>query len=391
MILRLAILLTAISTLPAFADTTIKVGNILALSGDGATVGQHLLQAENLYIKTHADALPPGVHIDLITRDDASKPDNTKRLAQELIVRDHVQMISGIAMSPQGFAIAPVVTEAKVPAILMNATTSSITRASPYLVRFSHSNWQMSYEIGIWAAKHGIKTVYSMVADYAAGIDVENAFIRGFTDNGGKMVGSDHTPLSTTDYLPYMQRVKAAKPDALFYFEVTGPATIATAKAFADADLRGAGIQMIGSGDMVPDDQLPQTGATAAGMVNTSLYTQVLKNPANEAFLKLWRAEFGPEAVPDFTAIAGWNGMEAIYGAVRKLGAGATGDAAMDYFKHYSDANTPQGPISIDPETRDIILDVYLCKVTKVGDHWENVPFDTMKDVKDPWKMLNPL
>jgi branched-chain amino acid transport system substrate-binding protein len=326
----------------------------------------------------------------MITRDDASKPDNLKRLAQELIVRDHVSMLAGISMSPQGFAVAPVVTEAKIPAILMNATTSSITRASPYMVRFSHSNWQMSYEIGIWAAKHGLKTVYILVADYAAGIDVEAAFRRGFTDNGGTIVGSDHTPLSTTDYLPYMQRVKAAKPDALFYFEITGPATIATAKAVAAAGLREAGIQMIGSGDMVPDDQLPQTGPVAAGMVNTSLYTKTLNTPANIEFLKAWRAEYGADSVPDFSSIAAWNGMRAIFAAVRALGANATGDAAMEFFKHYKDADTPQGPIAIDPETRDIVLDVYLCRVTKVGDEWQNVPFDVMKDIKDPWKMLNP-
>ena len=384
------VLLAIMANRPALADTTIKIGNLLALTGDGATVGQHLLQAENLYIKSHGHELPSGTHIEMITRDDASKPDNLKRLAQELIVRDHVQMLAGISMSPQGFAVAPLLTEAKIPGILMNATTSSITRASPYIVRFSHSNWQMSYAIGIWAAKHGIRTAYVMVADYAAGLDVEAAFRRGFTDNGGSIIGADHTPLSTTDYLPYMQRVKAAKPDALFYFEITGPATIATAKAFADADLRGAGIRLIGSGDMVPDDELAQTGATAEGMINTSLYTQSLNTPANIAFLKTWHAAFGADALPDFTSIAGWNAMAAIYATVRQLGDRATGDAAMEFLSHYRDADTPEGPIAIDPATRDIVLDVYLCRVQKVGDHWENVPFDTIKDVKDPWKLLNP-
>jgi branched-chain amino acid transport system substrate-binding protein len=372
------------------AADTVKIGNILALTGDGAAIGQHIQQGEALYVKLHKADLPAGTDIELITRDDGSKPDNTRRLAQELIVRDHVQMIAGITLSPQGFAIAPVLTEAKVPAVLMNATTGSITRSSPYIVRFSHSNWQMAYSIGQWAAKNNIKSAYTLVADYAAGTDMEAAFKRGFGDAGGSVVGSDRTPLSTTDYLPYMQRVKAAKPQALFIFEIAGPATIAVFKAFGDAGLREAGVLAIGSGDVVPDDELSQTGEAALGMVDASIYTTAVKTPGNEAFVAAWTKEYGASAVPSFEAVAGWNGMAAIFEAVKALGVKATGDAALEILAHYKNPDAPQGPMSIDPETHDIVQNVYLAKVQKSGSGFVNAPFDTIKDVKDPWKLLNP-
>jgi branched-chain amino acid transport system substrate-binding protein len=390
MLSRLALSLACLSCVPAHADTVIKVGNILALTGAGASVGEHIKQGEDLYQKLHAKDLPAGTRVELLTRDDASKPDDTKRIAQEMIVRDHVSMIAGITLSPQGFSIAPVITEAKVPAILMNATTGSITRSSPYIVRFSHSNWHMSYTIGEWAAKHGIKNAYAVVADYAAGLDMEAAFAKGFTSNGGTMIGSDHTPLSTTDYLPYLQRVKAAKPEALFYFEIAGAATIAFDKAAAAADIAADHIQLVGSGDVVPDDELPQVGPTVAGMLNASLYSVDLKTPANEAFLKEWKAAYGADNEPTFEGVAAWNGMDAIYSVVKQLGAKSTGDAAMAVLKAYKNPTSPQGPIAIDPDTRDIVCDVYLGRITQVGDRWQNVQFDVVKDVKDPWKLLNP-
>jgi branched-chain amino acid transport system substrate-binding protein len=389
LLMTLALVAWFLPATQAYADQTIKIGNILALTGPGASLGQHMQQAQTLYMKLHNGDLPAGTKIELITRDDGSKPDDTRRLAQELIVRDRVQMIAGITLSPQGFSVAPVVTEAKIPAVLMNATTGSITRSSPYIVRFSHSNWQMAYTIGEWAAKNNIKNVYTLVADYAAGIDMEAAFKRAFADNGGTIVGSDRTPLTTTDFLPYMQRVKSAAPQALFIFQITGPATIATFKAYNDSGLREAGIPVIGSGDIVPDHELKQTGAAALGMINASIYMAGLKNPANEAFLKAWKAEYGDEA-PPFESVAAWDGMAAIYAAVSKLGSKATGDAAMDFLKNYKTDDAPQGPISIDPETRDIIQNVYLGKIERENGGYTNVPFETIKNVKDPWKVLNP-
>lgn len=379
----------AASITGARADEVVKIGNLLALTGVGAAIGQHVQMAEELYMKLHKSDLPKGITIDLITRDTAGKPENTRRLAQELIVRDHVQMLSGFMLSPEGFSVAPVVTEAKVPAVIMNASTGSITRASPYIVRFSHSNWQMAHTIGQWAAKNGYKSAYSMVADYAAGLDMEAAFARGFTDAGGKMLGSDHTPLSTTDFLPYMDRIKAAKPQALFMFEIAGSATVAMWKGYADAGLTAAGVTPIGTGDIVPEDELSQTGPAALGMIGASIYSQDLKTPENAAFLKAWRAAYPQEHEVDFGEVAAWNAMAGIYQVVDKLGVKATGDAAMAVFKGMK-LTGPNGPIEIDPQTRDIIENVYLTKVEKQGSGYVNVPFQTIPMVKDAWKELNP-
>ncbi len=379
----------AFAVQPAVADTVVKIGNILSLTGQGAALAEHIQQAETLYIKLHKGDLPAGTSVELITRDDASKPDNTKRLAQELIVRDKVQMLAGIVLSPQGFSVAPVATEAKVPVVIMNATTGSITRASPYIVRFSHSNWQMAYALGEWAAQNGFKKSYAMVADYAAGLDMEAAYKAGFESKGGAMIGSDHTPLTTTDFLPYMDRVKAAKPDSLFIFEVAGSATVATWKAFADSGLKSMGVTPVGSGDIVPETELKETGPAAEGMINASIYTEDLKTPANEAFVAAYQKEYGKNIEVSFESVAAWNGMAAIFEVVKKLGAKATGDAAMDIFKTIK-LDGPSGRIWIDPETRDIVQPVYLGKITKTPEGYANVPFQTIPDVKDAWKILNP-
>ena len=373
---------------PAAAEV-VRIGNILSLTGPGATLGQHILQAEELYIKLHQKDLPAGTTIELITRDDGSKADNTRRLAQELVVRDKVAMIAGIVLSPSGFSVAPVATEAKVPVVIMNATTGSITRASPYLVRFSHSNWQMAHTLGEWAAQNGFKRSYVLVADYAAGLDMQAAFSAGFSGKGGQIIGADHAPLTTTDFLPYMERVKAAKPDSLFIFGVAGNGTVAMWKAYADAGLKSQGVVALGSGDVVPETELKQTGPAAEGMISASIYTEDLQTPANQAFLAAFRAAYGKDTELSFESVGAWDGMAAIFEVVRKLGANATGDAAMELFSHMR-LDGPSGEVSIDPQTRDIVQPVYLGRIQKVGDAYVNVPFATIPAVKDAWKILNP-
>jgi branched-chain amino acid transport system substrate-binding protein len=365
-------------------------GAVFSLSGPGANIGDHMARGADLYVKLHQKDLPPGVSVELVTRDDGSNAAATKRLAQELVVRDHVQLLAGMTLSPSGFAVAPVATEAKMPVVLMNATTGSITRGSPYIVRFSHSNWQMAYTLGIWAAKHGIKNASTLVADYAAGLDNEAAFIKGFTDNGGAIEGKEHTPLNTNDYLPYMDRIKATKPQALFVFTLAGPATIATMKAFSDAGLQGGGVQLLGTGDEVPDDELAQIGAAETGMIDASIYIASDKRPANVAFVKAWKEAYGAEAEPDFGAVGAYTGMAAIFDMIKKTGGRFTGDAAMAILSNYKSADNPQGAVAIDPATRDVVQSVYIAKVEKNGDHYVNVPFETVSDVKDPWKLLNP-
>jgi branched-chain amino acid transport system substrate-binding protein len=385
---RSAVIL-AFLALPAHA-ASVKVGLIVSLSGPGAEIGQTIKRGVDLYVKLHKSELPLGIDLDIITRDDGSNAATTKRLAQELVVRDQVQMLAGITLSPSGFSVASVATEAKIPVVMMNATTGSITRSSPYIVRFSHSNWQMAFTLGIWAAKHGITSAYTLVADYAAGLDNEAAFKRGFADNGGTIVASDHAPVATTDYLPYIDRIKAAKPQSLFVFTIAGPATIATMKAFGDAGLRDASVQLLATGDEVPDDELPEVGPAALGILNASIYTASDPRPVNQTFVQAWKQEYGPQAEPDFAAVGAWGGNSAIFSAVKQLGAGATGDAPLSVLSHFSDPDAPQGPISIDPASRDIIQNVYICKVEKRGDRYENAILETNEAVHDPWKLLNP-
>lgn len=380
--------LAVLAAAPARAETVFKIGNILSLSGFAASVGQHILESEKLWLKLHAHDLP-GIKIDLITRDDNSQTDATRRIAQELVVRDHVNILAGITLSPQGFSVAKVATEAKIPVVIMNASTSSITRASPYIVRFAASNWQMAYPLGQYLAQHGYKTAYTNAADYAAGIDLANAFTAGFESKGGKLVGADRTPLSTTDFLPYMQRVLPVKPQLLYEFQIPGSATTAWFRAFHDARLKEAGVTATGIGNTVPDNELQQTGAEAEGMITASAYVGSLTNPQNIAFIKIWKKEFGPDATPAFEAVQAWDGMDGVQQMLKKVGPKASGDQMMAAFKQVK-FNGPNGPVEIDPQTRDAIQNIYIGKIEKSGGKWQTKVLATLPMVKDPWKILHP-
>lgn len=372
------------------AAQTVKVGMVVGVSGPGADIGESMVRGADLYLALHGKDLPAGVKVELIKRDDASNPDRTKRLAQELVVREKVQLLTGVTLSPQALTIAPVATQARVPTLIMNATTGSLTRSSPYFVRFSYANWQMAYTMGAWAARHDIRSAYTLVADYAAGHDMEAGFKRGFEDNGGRIVGSDRTPMGTTDYLPAMARIKAAAPKSLFVFTLSGAPSIATMKAFRDSGLQAVGVQLLSTAQNVSDQQLPQTGPASLGMINSAVYIATDPRPSAKAFLAAYQKAYGQNAYPDLPAVAAWNSMEAVFGIIKKHGANFTSDQAMDVLSNWASANTPAGPIAIDPATRDIVHEVSLAKIQKVGDRYENVAFDVVKDVKDPWKLVNP-
>ncbi|MDP9994019.1 branched-chain amino acid transport system substrate-binding protein [Variovorax boronicumulans] len=372
------------------AAQTVKVGMVVGISGPGADIGESMVRGADLYLALHGKDLPSGVKVELIKRDDGSNPDRTKRLAQELVVRDKVQLLTGVTLSPQALTIAPVSTEAKIPTLIMNATTGSLTRNSPYFVRFSYANWQMAYTMGAWAAKHDIKSAYTLVADYAAGHDMEAGFKRGFEDNGGSIIGSDRTPMGTTDYLPAMARIKSAAPKSLFVFTLSGAPSIATMKAFRDSGLQAAGVQLLSTAQNVSDQQLPQTGPASLGMINSAVYIATDPRPSSKQFLTAFKAAYGQNAFPDLPAVAAWNSMEAVFGIIKKHGPNFTSDQAMDVLKNWKSPNTPAGPIAIDPVTRDIVHEVSLAKIQKVGEQYENVAFDVVKDVKDPWKAVNP-
>ncbi len=280
----------AVGFATAASAQTVKLGVVDTYSGPFAAVGEQLDRGIRLYVKLHEKDLPPGVKLEIIRRDDTGpNPEVAKRMAQELITRDHVQLLAGAIYTPNALAIAPLATEAKVPFIVMNAGTAMITTKSPYIARVSFTMWQSSYPLGSWAAKSGIKKAYTAVSDYGPGIDAEAAFAKGFTDAGGQIVGSVHMPLVNPDYVPFMQRAKDAGPDAVFAFVPAGKDATALMKTFGDLGLKQAGIKLIGPGDITTDEELQNMGDVVLGVVTAFHYSAASTRPANQAFVKAYQ------------------------------------------------------------------------------------------------------
>ena len=368
---------------------TVKIGVINTYSGPLAAAGDQMERGIKLYLKLHEKELPPGVKLELIRRDDTGpKPEVAKRLAQELITRDHVQLLTGVIWTPNALAIAPLATEAKVPFIIMNAGTAMITTKSPYIVRLSFTLWQSSYPLGPWAAKNGIKKVYTAVSDYGPGIDAEQAFTKGFGDAGGQIVGGVRMPVTNVDFVPFLQRAKDAHPDAVFAFVPAGKEATSFMKAFGDLGMPQAGIKLIGPGDITTDEELQGMGDVALGTITMHHYSAAAKRPANEAFVKAYKAEFGADQEPGFMVADSYDSMAAIFHVIEAQKGKIDPDKTIALLKGWKD-DSPRGPIMIDPETRDIVQNEYMRKVEKVNGKLANVEFETIPMVKDPWKEIN--
>ena len=376
---------------PAAAADTIRIGFITSYSGFLAQAGDSMDKGVSLYLKTHEKDLPPGVRIELIKRDDtSSNADVGKRQAQELITRDHVQILAGLVASPIAAAIAPLTAEAKVPLVIMNAAGSAIPRISPYVVRVSFTIWQQAYPMGKWAAQQGWKKGYSAVSDYIPGHDGEAGFAKGFTDGGGEMLGSLQFPPANPDFAPFVQRIKDAKPDVVFVFVPGGKQATGFMKAWTDLGLGAAGIKLVGTQDIVTDDELPNMGEAPLGIVTAGIYSVAGKRPPNQAFLAAWTQEYGDGVIPNYVAVGGWDGMAAIFDVIKQTGGTFDGDRAMAILKTWKNPDSPRGPIEIDPATRDIVQTVYIRRVEQQNGRLANVEFDSIPLVKDPWKELNP-
>jgi branched-chain amino acid transport system substrate-binding protein len=368
---------------------TVKVGVINTYSGPLAAAGEQIDRGIRLYVKLHEKDLPPGVKIELVRRDDTGpNPEVAKRLAQELITRDKVQLLTGVVWTPNALAMAPLVTEAKVPFIIMNAGTAMITTKSPYIVRLSFTLWQSSYPMGIWAAKHGLKSVYILVSDFGPGIDAEAAFTKAFTEAGGTIAGSVRMPVSTPDFVPFLQRAKDAKPDAVFSFVPAAKEATGLMKAFGDLGLGTAGIKLIGPGDLTTDEELPGMGDAAIGTLTMHHYSAAGVRPANQAFVAAYKAEFGAKEEPGFIAADAFDGMAAIFHVVIEQNGKIDPDRSIELLKGWKH-ESPRGPIMIDPETRDIVQNEYLRRVDKVDGQLRNTEIETIPMVKDPWKEIN--
>jgi branched-chain amino acid transport system substrate-binding protein len=388
----IVLLAAAGASLPAsLAAQTVKVGLINSYTGFVAQPADQGQKGFDLYVKLHEKDLPPGVKIELLRRDDTSNPEVGKRLAQELITRDHVQLLTGIVLSPVAAAVAPMTAEAKVPLLLdLAAAGAAIPRLSPYVARISFTLWQESYPIGKWAAEQGWKTGYTAVSDFIPGHDAEAAFTKAFTDGGGKMIGSVRFPPSNPDFSPFVQRIKDAKPDVVFIFVPAGTQATAMIKAMKDLGLREAGINVVAPQDLLPDEELPRMGDTPLGLITSGTYSADAKRPANEAFVAAWKREYGDKSIPDFFSVDAWDGMAAIYALVKETKGNFTADEAMTFLSHWTDPDSPRGPIMIDPQTRDIVQNVYIRRVERQGDRLADVEIATIPMVKDPWKELNP-
>jgi branched-chain amino acid transport system substrate-binding protein len=371
---------------PAAAQT-IKIGFISSYSGLNANLGEYMERGMRLYMKQHEKELPPGVKIEILVRDDTGpNPDKAKQLAQELIVRDRVNLLAGVIFTPNAMSMAPLCTEAKVPFIIMNAGTAVITTRSPYIARLSFTLWQSSYPLGQWAAKK-FKRAYTLVSDFGPGHDAEVAFTKAFKEGGGEIVDSVRVPLQNPDFAAYMQRVKDAKPDALMVFIPAGKTATAVMKNFGDLGLGKAGIKLIGPGDITTDEELPNMGDVALGVTTVFHYSAAAERPANKAFVAAWKKEYGPNSTPNFISVGGWDGMDAIFHVIKAQQGKLDPDKTMALLKGYTNPNSPRGPIAIDPETRDIVQNEYLREVRRVGGQLANVELETVATaLKDPWK-----
>ena len=383
-------MLAAIGSLSAASAQTIKIGVINSYSGFLAQAGDQMQKGIDLYVKTHEKELPPGVKIELIRRDDTATPDTGKRLAQELIARENVQLLMGIVGSPIAAAVAPLTAQAKVPLVITNAAGVAIPRISPYVVRVSFTIWQQAYPLGQWAAKQNWKTAFTAVSDFIPGHDGEGAFTKGWTDAGLKMLGSVRFPTSNPDFTPIVQRIKDTKPDVAFIWVPAQEQATSVLKAVRDFGLKQAGINVISTQDLLPDEQLPLIGDVAIGLVTSGIYSTAADRPANKAFLAAWDREYADKAIPDFLSVDGWDGMSAIVDLIKETKGKFTSDDAINFLSHWKTDNSPRGPISVDPATRDIIQNIYMRKTEMKNGKLANVEFDTIPNVKDPWKELNP-
>jgi branched-chain amino acid transport system substrate-binding protein len=369
----------------AYAQETIKIGLIAAFSGPFADYGKQIEGGVKAYMKQHGDKVA-GKKIQLIVKDTTGpSPEIAKRLAQELVVRDKVDFLAGFGLTPEALAVAPIAEQAKKPMIIMNAATSIITTKSNYIARVSMTLPQISAPMGTWATKNGIKRVVTLVSDYGPGIDAETSFKTSFVGGGGQVIESIRVPLNNPEFAPFVQRIKDAKPDAVFIFVPAGQQGIAFMKNYRERGLAEAGIKVIATGDLTDDHVLPVMGDDTLGVITTFHYSAAHNSPENKAFLKHF-AEANPQGGrPNFMAVAGYDGMHAIYEVSRKLNGKIEGDKAMAVLKGMK-INSPRGPLLIDPQTRDAVQTVYVRKVEKVNGQLYNVEFDKFTDVKDPGK-----
>jgi branched-chain amino acid transport system substrate-binding protein len=368
----------------AGAQGTVKVGLIMTLSGQFADAGIQMQNGVKTYIKEHGDTVA-GKKIELIVKDSGGMaPDVAKRLAQELVVRDKVDILGGFVLTPNALAGGDVSAEAKKFMVVMNAATSIVTTKSPYMIRTSVTLPQVAETFGTWAATKGkIKKSYTMVTDYGPGHDFEAGFTRAFKAAGGEIVGSVRFPVANPDFSAFVQRAKDLNPESIMVFVPGGAQPAALGKAFAERGIDLNKIKVLGSGETTSEQALKSMGSASLGIITAWHYEYTSKAPKNVAFVKLFNEMHHRN--PDFFSIGGYDGMHAIYESLKKTNGKTDGDSLIAAAKGLK-WESPRGPMSIDPQTRDVVQTIYIRKVENVNGQPQNVAFDKVENVKDPAK-----
>jgi len=377
----------------ASAAEVVKIGLIADFTGAFAVWGTQFQHAIEAYQAIHGKTVkgPDGkdYEIQYVYRDNVSAgPDKTKQLAEELILREKVKMLAGFDLSPHAMAVADIVNQVKMPVIIMNAATASITRNSPYFIRVSMTIPQNVVPLAQWAYKSGIRRIYMITSDYAPGYDAANFFSKEFTKLGGQIIGADKSPQQETNFGVYMEKVLQAKPDALYMFQPAGSPSVSLVKAYTERGLKQAGIKLLGTGE-TEEFQMDAFNDDVIGTITSFHYTETNKTPLNVQLRATLTKLYGPKETPDIASVAAWDGTDLIYRSIAVLGPNADGDKYIDFMRH-AKLNSPRGPAEIDPVERDIVQNMYIRRVEKRDGKLVNIDIDTVPMVKDPWKLENP-
>jgi branched-chain amino acid transport system substrate-binding protein len=389
-ILKQGLAAAALAAFAVAAPAQVKVGVVLPYSGVGAEFAQQVDRGMQVFMKLNPNAFG-GYKVELIKRDSKNPSGaEAKTAVQELIAQEKVDILTGFIYSPDAIASAPLATEAKKPMVIMNAGTAWITNLSPMISRVSFSMWHAGHAMGEASAKNlKAKTAVVGYTDFPPGKDSLDAFKRAFESNGGQVV--DAIPMGgpgqVPDFTPFFQRAKDKKPDVFFVFVPSGDHAVAVAKTYNALGMRAAGIKLVGPGDLTPDHKLQTMGDDAVGMITIHHYNADLDNPQNKRFVETWKKDYGANATPDFMAVQGYDGMAAIAHAVVQQKGKMTPDGTMNALKGWK-FNSPRGPISIDPATRDIVMDEYLSELVKTGGRLTQKNIGVIRQVKDMCKEL---
>ena len=368
---------------PAGAQDTIKIGLILPYSGQFADTGNQLDNAIKLYVKQHGDTVA-GKKLEFIRKDVGGiAPDTAKRLAQELVVRDKVDILAGFVLTPNALAAGDISEQAKKFMVVMNAASSIFTTKAQYMIRTSLTTPQLNDSLGQWAYKNGIRKVYTMASDFGPGIDAEGAFTRAFKEAGGEIIGSVKMPVANPDFSAFVQRAKDLNPESIYIWVPGGAQPAALGKTLAERGIDPKKVKVLAQGELTEDQALKSMGEAALGIITAFHYDPTHDSAVNKTFVKDYNDAYGRN--PDIFSIGGWDGIHAIYEALKKTGGKTEGEVLVAAAKGMA-WESPRGPISIDPDTRDIIQTVYIRRVEKVGDKIQNVEFDKIENVKDPVK-----